>query len=271
MDSDIKPFCSAQDDILFGSFTSGLGLDWHIISSSDLYLKGKVNNAKFKQAFIFKNSNFYLNHSFASNKKYKTSFSLFSQSALNIIPKIQIVSDFNSNSFSNLFSISYTEPYKKVVLGFTNTKIFCYQIYNFNNFGVANELSLKPNKNLKANYRASAWWNSDWQRVMIQKNFNGELVGKFYYKISDFKELAGKITTKSKNVQMLIGMKYIVKDNQVFRLRLDSEGFIGLQLYTTLSNWLTINTNSLISVRQLAKNNHTFLGFGINFHINYDS
>lgn len=272
MEKDLKYIGYPFDLILDKPFLQCVGLVWKINKLKELTIKGKIINTgpiDSKQKFIYRNPNVMLSQSFDSKKIFKTSLELYSQETLNIIPSLTVTSDYSSNAFSNTFSLSYTKDNYKLVFKLLNTKMNLYHIYKKYNFGVANEISLFSDNRIKYNHRFAVWWKTDYKKILLRKEYDGEISVSMYYKTLSLNEIAAKVLALNKNVQMLVGIKYALTDAQKLRLRLHSDGVIGVELVAALSQWVRVCTSSEISVKELAKSQNVFLGFGLKFDINY--
>lgn len=266
MENDLKVHDRELEKILAAPFSHVLGCSWNL--NRDLRVKGSIKAAAgvhCLQRFYYNKSNVYVKAGVDSNKIYKLTCQLQKAKSSHIVPSLDIVLNYLLDDFSHVFSAAYTENNKKVVFGLRNTDVFLYYIQNFKNFGLAGQLSIPLDNVLQAKYKLACWWCTDRKKIILKKQENNIITGTCYYKNDTSTEIAGKIILQQKNIQMLLGLKYHLNPSQVFKIRLNSEGTIGVNLASALSNWATLETYSEISVKELAQNNKTFLGFGLHF------
>ena len=270
MEADLKPYNKVFNDILEKP-CYGIGSRWIINRNKELLIKGNFVFSglfKSKQSFSYTNPNLTIKTSFHTDKIYKFSGQIYSLSSPIIIPTLEVKFDYLNNSFLNIFSAANIEKNRKVVLGLKNTGIFLYCINNWKNLGFAGKIFGSPADLLDLKFEFASWWISNKKKVLFKIDENLEICGSYYYKFDSSKEIAGKITMNQSNVQMLFAIKKQINESQIIKVRLDSEGFIGFQLNSDLSKNIGIRAYTEISVKQLAKNNNDFVGFGINFEFN---
>lgn len=269
MEQDLKELSILQDRIIGKPFPAGVGLVWKFCQNSGLCLDGKyfsAGNISCKERISLKNHLTNCKLTLDSNKIYKGSIELFTHTPSLIIPKLKIVSDYSTNTIKNQIAISYQEYSNKVVLGIMNNILSLYGRKETHKFGFCGELSGIPNKP-GVDIKVALWKISDNYRIQIGKALHGNFWGSFWCTRSPSNELAGKIEMSRKNVQIILGSIYKIRDNQSLRVRLDSEGKIGIELEQRLASWIQLSASADISVKDLAKEENAFLGFGISFNI----
>ena len=263
-----------MEDMLSDPYTHKFGASWNIIRSPDMQINGsfKFSTAiRSKQSLLYNKSNVNLKVSFDSDRIYKAYCDLNSFHSQNITPSLRIVLNHLTNTYTHIFSVAYSEKDNTVAFGLKNGEIAAYYIHNWKNFGGAAQLLIPLDKFMHSRFQFACWWSTQTKKILLEMHEKDEFSASCYYKINNSKEVTGKITAKENDIQMLLGFKYNLHDTQSLNIRLKSEGFIGLTLTSVLSKWAHMHVSSEISVKELAKSNNTFLGFGIHFYFNnYD-
>lgn len=269
MNLDIKDFSVNFKKILKKPFSPGLHLAF-TFPNKPLSISGSFDSSipSISQSILLKNSQSFFNLSLSSNKSYKASLFFTPQTQASICLYSRLKADFEGNLFTNNFEILYQDPAFKCSLGVMNRYIGIYMKttvdkYNFAVYGA----TLHDFSNYKA--RVLAWMTAENYEIGLSKDFKGDFEGNFYYRPSEFKEVAAKIKTNHQMVQILLG--YLAKhQDQTVRVRLDSEGLIGFELTNQLQSWISVSAGTEISVKEIAKEGKTFMGFGIKINLNYD-
>lgn len=269
MNLDKKEFSANFKKILKKPFSPGLHLAFSF-PNKPLSVSGSFDSSipSISQSILLKNSQSFFDLSLGSNKFYKASLFFTPQTQASICLYSRLKADFDGNLFTNNFEILYQDPAFKCSLGVMNRYIGIYMKtainkYNFAVYGA----TLHDFSNYKA--RVLAWTTGENYEVGVCKEINGGFEGNFCYRSSEFKEVAGKIKTDLQKVQILLGILAKSQD-QTLRVRLDSEGTIGFELTNKLQSWISLSAATEISVKQIAKEGKTFMGFGLKLNLHKD-
>lgn len=267
MNLDIKEFSAYYKGILRKPYSSGLHLTYQF-PNIPLSLFGSFDSSipRISQSLSYQNSHSFFSLNLSSDKFYKANLFFTPQTQASICLYSRLKANFKDGEFTNNFEILYQDPTFKCSLGVMNRFIGIYMksaMYgcNFALYGA----TLHDLSDYKA--RAMIWKRKEDYGMGLCKVLNGNLEGNFFYRISENKQVAGFIKTDQKKVQILLGLKAKVQD-QIIRVRLDSEGSIGIEVKNLVNEWCSISAATDISVKEMAKVGKTFMGFGIRLELN---
>jgi len=146
-------------------------------------------------------------------------------------------------------------------------------VKSLGDFGFGVDATYDHNTSRISAYNAALYYFVDKYRVVLKhvstdaKAYTfGNLVGSFWYNHSINTKFAGTVTlTKSGNTSLLAGVQHQLSTNKTFKVRVNSDGVVGLNLRTKINPYLSITTANQLNAKSFlcSENSHWQLGFRI--------
>lgn len=231
-------------------------------------------------SFEYKNKGFSIKEELETTQNYKTTFEYVPESRPEFKGKLEMVCNTLKDERNNSASVEYSHERVKSKFTLTDTPVFkASAVTGIDNFGAGVDLGLNLSSLRFTDYNAALWWFTDDHRFVLKHASTnkeayelGNIIGSLYYNLSQETKLGAALTYKSKaqegNVNVGFGLSHQLDSCKLLKLRMDSEGMLGVNLRSKLSDYVTIVTASQFNVKSLSQSNYPGMEFGFKIKIN---
>ena len=213
-----------------------------------------------------------LTHDVKSNKEYKGTVEYVPDTVKDLKVKAELTANFEEKpTYKKNVSAEYAWPNVKAKAAVTDEPVLKASAVTGNEkFGAGLDLGWSFGASRLTTYNAALWWFENQNKLVLKHESTNKqeyALGKFV--LSAFKEhdkfnFGGALNynVKSGDVGLEVGLQKNTSDTQQFKVRLDSEGQLGLSVRHKLTNSVSLITATQLGIRDLTKETGPSLQFG---------